>query len=139
MAQCGRNSARTEPHFNSPNLESQTGVRCTAVGCYLGWCSLITAFEPDLERGNNAMPRSVLNPVTDTTQPRWSLRIAASALSRRPVAASQWHYKDGLLYKGILHLWQQTGDARYWDSLKSYVDRFVTPDGQIATYSLDEY
>jgi unsaturated rhamnogalacturonyl hydrolase len=85
------------------------------------------------------MPRSGVTPAIDTARPPWSLRIAASALSRYPVDSSHWHYKYGLLYKGIFHLWQQTGASRFWDSLKSYADHFVAPSGEIKTYSVEEY
>jgi unsaturated rhamnogalacturonyl hydrolase len=69
----------------------------------------------------------------------WSQRIANSALSRYDLAQSQWHYKHGLLFKGVYHLWQQTGDGRYGDSLVAYVDNFVQADGRIRTYTLAEY
>jgi unsaturated rhamnogalacturonyl hydrolase len=85
------------------------------------------------------MPRSGVTPAIDTARPPWSLRIAASALSRYPVTSSHWHYKYGLLYKGIFHLWQQTGAPRFWDSLKSYIDHYITPAGEIKTYSVGEY
>jgi unsaturated rhamnogalacturonyl hydrolase len=52
---------------------------------------------------------------------------------------SQWHYKDGLLYKAILNLWSQTGDTGLWQSLAAYINRFVDAAGSIATYSLEEY
>ncbi len=73
------------------------------------------------------------------TEPSWSQRIAASALARYDMAQSRWHYKHGLLFKGVYHLWQKTGNGRYWESLQAYVDRFVTADGEIRTYQQDEY
>lgn len=75
---------------------------------------------------------------TPTSTP-WSQRIANSALSRYDLTQSQWHYKHGLLFKGVYHLWQQTGDGRYGDNLVAYVDNFVQADGRIRTYTLEEY
>jgi unsaturated rhamnogalacturonyl hydrolase len=74
-----------------------------------------------------------------TTQTAWSTRIADSALSRSPIADSRWHYTYGLLFKGIYHLWQQTGNNRYWQSLAAYVDHYVEVSGSIRTYSVEEY
>jgi unsaturated rhamnogalacturonyl hydrolase len=65
--------------------------------------------------------------------------MAASALKRYSLSESRWHYKDGLLFKGIYQLWQQTGDSSYWDRLAAYVDRYVTASGAIETYTVEEY
>lgn len=85
------------------------------------------------------MQYSVLSQPADTVHIPWSVRIATSALSRYSLSKSQWHYKDGLLFKGIYHLWQQTGDSHYWQSLAAYVNRYVNTSGTIDTYSLEEY
>jgi unsaturated rhamnogalacturonyl hydrolase len=85
------------------------------------------------------MRRRVLKQPSDTAETPWSLRVAASALSRYALSQARWHYTDGLLFKAILQLWQYTGDARHWHSVKAYVDRFVNAAGVIDTYSVDEY
>lgn len=85
------------------------------------------------------MQRSALSHLPITTDMPWSQRIAASALNRYSLAESRWHYKHGLLFKGVLHLWERTGDPRYWENLLAYVDYYVTPDGEIKTYTLTEY
>jgi unsaturated rhamnogalacturonyl hydrolase len=69
----------------------------------------------------------------------WSQRMAVSALDRYSLSAGRWHYKDGLLFKGIYHVWQATRDACYWERLVEYVDRFVDASGEIKTYQLEEY
>lgn len=69
----------------------------------------------------------------------WSQRIAASALARYDMDKSRWHYKHGLLFKGVYHLWQQTGNGRYLQNVAAYVDHYVTADGSIRTYRPDEY
>lgn len=73
------------------------------------------------------------------TELPWSQRIAASALARYDMTQSRWHYKHGLLFKGVYDLWQQTGNGRYWQALVDYVDHFVGDNGEIATYRQDEY
>jgi unsaturated rhamnogalacturonyl hydrolase len=65
--------------------------------------------------------------------------MAASALDRYALAESHWHYKDGLLFKGILHLWLQTGEQQYLDQLTAYIDRHVDASGELVSYTLDEY
>ncbi|GAB4529668.1 MAG: glycoside hydrolase family 88 protein [Anaerolineae bacterium] len=85
------------------------------------------------------MQYSVLSQPSDTVHIPWSVRIGTSALSRYSLSKGQWHYKDGLLFKGIYHLWQQIGDSHYWQSLAAYVDHYVNASGEIATYSLEEY
>jgi unsaturated rhamnogalacturonyl hydrolase len=73
------------------------------------------------------------------TELPWSQRIAASALARYDMSQSRWHYKHGLLFKGVYDLWQKTGDGRYLQNVATYVDHYVTADGNIRTYQQDEY
>lgn len=73
------------------------------------------------------------------TELPWSQRIASSALIRYDMAQSHWHYKHGLLFKGVYQLWQETGNGRYWQALVDFVDHFVGESGIIATYQQDEY
>lgn len=69
----------------------------------------------------------------------WGQKMAVSALNRHTHTKERWHYTDGLLFKGIWHIWEQTRDHRYWDRLAGYVDHFVTENGEINTYRIDEY
>jgi unsaturated rhamnogalacturonyl hydrolase len=85
------------------------------------------------------MQYSVLSQPADTVHIPWSVRIATSALNRYSLSKGQWHYKDGLLFKGIYHLWRQTGDNHYWQSLAAYVNRYVNSSGAINSYSPEEY
>ncbi|MCI0395240.1 MAG: glycoside hydrolase family 88 protein [Chloroflexi bacterium] len=83
-------------------------------------------------------PGALSQPAVVAATP-WSLRIAASALSRYTLSEARWHYTDGLLFKGIFQLWHLTGDDRYWQNLVAYVDRFVDASGGIRSYTLEEY
>jgi unsaturated rhamnogalacturonyl hydrolase len=85
------------------------------------------------------MLNSVLNQSVNTITNTWALRMTASALNRYSISDGRWHYKDGLLFKGIWHVWQQTNEPRYWQNLAAYVDRYVTASGDIKTYSQEEY
>jgi unsaturated rhamnogalacturonyl hydrolase len=85
------------------------------------------------------MEHHLLNPTAPSTELPWSQRIAASALARYSMAQSRWHYKHGLLFQGVYHLWQRTGNGRYWQQLASYVDRYVADSGEIKSYREEEY
>ncbi|GAB4581091.1 MAG: glycoside hydrolase family 88 protein [Anaerolineales bacterium] len=85
------------------------------------------------------MQHTVLSQLSHTTDIPWSQRIADSALNRYSLAESQWHYKHGLLFKGVFHLWERTRNPKYWDSLLAYVNHYITPTGEIKTYTLTEY
>lgn len=76
---------------------------------------------------------------TFPTKLPWSQRIAASALAHYDMGQSRWHYKHGLLFKGVYDLWQQTGNGRYWQAITAYADHFVSNSGEIKTYRQDEY
>lgn len=70
---------------------------------------------------------------------QWSIRMADAVMQRNPSIATKWAYEWGLVLKGILGVWQQTNRQDYFDYVKSNVDHFVQPDGQVLTYRIDEY
>jgi unsaturated rhamnogalacturonyl hydrolase len=92
-----------------------------------------------LNEERHSMQHNALSRSAQTTLTTWSTRIADSALSRYPIPESRWHYTYGLLFKGIYHLWQHTGNNRYWQSLAAYVDHYIDASGAIRTYSVGEY
>ncbi|MCX6032751.1 MAG: glycoside hydrolase family 88 protein [Chloroflexi bacterium] len=65
--------------------------------------------------------------------------MADSMLKRHPVSLMRWRYEDGFLVKAIEQVGLRTGEARYWQAVVDYVDRFVKPDGSIGTYCLADY
>jgi unsaturated rhamnogalacturonyl hydrolase len=69
----------------------------------------------------------------------WSVRMADSVIERHPVVGLKWAYEWGLVLKAILEVWRETGDNKYFEYVKTNVERFVMPDGSINTYSLAEY
>jgi unsaturated rhamnogalacturonyl hydrolase len=52
---------------------------------------------------------------------------------------AKWTYDHGLVLKGIERVWLNTGDRRYLEFIQRSMDHFVTDEGTIRTYSLDEY
>jgi len=53
--------------------------------------------------------------------------------------ASKWNYIDGCMIKAVLDLFYATGEQRYFDFVKNFIDYYVSDDGTILGYSVDEY
>jgi unsaturated rhamnogalacturonyl hydrolase len=71
--------------------------------------------------------------------PDWSVWMADSVLKRHPVVAEEWRYEAGVILTAIQQVWLKTKAPKYYDYLKSNIDSFVIPNGDIRTYRLDEY
>lgn len=69
----------------------------------------------------------------------WSVRMAESVMQQKPVLSERWHYEVGVMLRAFEELWQRTGEARYFDYIRTNIDRFVTPEGAIRTYEKKEY
>jgi len=69
----------------------------------------------------------------------WSVRMADSVLARHPLLSRRWHYEPGVVLLGLYRVWQKTGSPAYWDYIKRNIDEFVTPEGGIRTYRLEDY
>lgn len=52
---------------------------------------------------------------------------------------ARWTYDQGVVLKGIEGLWYKTGDARYFKYIQHSMDVFVTKEGTINTYKLEDY
>lgn len=65
----------------------------------------------------------------------WSIALAASIQSRFPnpddIPYKAWCYVQGYLLAGFEMLWRYTGEGRYFDYIKRFVDQHVTEDGDI--------
>src|SRR5215216_461631 len=79
---------------------------------------------------------------TAQTKPT-SERVAATAMTAlwRDNAGypAKWTYDHGLVLKGIERVWHNTGNKQYLDFIQRSMDHFVTNDGSIRTYSIDDY
>ncbi len=73
------------------------------------------------------------------TNQAWSIRMADSVMHRHPEITTRWNYEWGLGLKAILEVWGKTGDGRYFEYVKTNLDRYVQPDGSIHSYQMDEY
>lgn len=75
----------------------------------------------------------------------WSTALADSILKRFPdpddFPYRHWCYSQGYVLIGFERLWASTGDIRYFDYMKKYVDQHVTADGSVRDFtgiSLDD-
>lgn len=69
----------------------------------------------------------------------WAASMAEAVMTRRPLVRERWDYETGTVLRGIEELYVRTGDARYYDYIKSNIDAYVQPDGSIETYGFDTY
>ena len=76
---------------------------------------------------------------TGVDGPAWSVRMADTVMARHPLLSRRWHYEPGVVLLAVYHLWLKTADQKYYDYVRSNIDEFVGPDGEIRTYHLDEY
>ena len=80
------------------------------------------------------------------TELPWSQRAAQAAIQRWPdgrwVPAGQrwaWNYELGTLLEGMDSVWLNTADPQYYNYIKASVDQFVSLDGSIPSWKLEEY
>lgn len=78
----------------------------------------------------------------------WSERMAATLmrqfpdepwLMRKSDGAYRWSYTNGLVLKGIEHVYAQNPEQRYFDYIKAYADHYIDADGRIETYTSWDY
>ena len=74
-----------------------------------------------------------------------SIRLADTIIARYPdpddFPYRRWCYSQGYVLAGFEKLWKRTGDARYLDFVRRFVDQHVTQDGGILDFtgeSLDD-
>ncbi|MEQ8580825.1 MAG: glycoside hydrolase family 88 protein [Marinoscillum sp.] len=51
----------------------------------------------------------------------------------------KWEYTNGLVCLSFFKVWKRTGDDRFLDYGKSYMDSMITDEGKILTYKLSDY
>lgn len=52
---------------------------------------------------------------------------------------AKWNYEMGTVFMGFERLWRTTGDFRYYLYMKKILDKFITEEGNIRTYKLEDY
>lgn len=61
------------------------------------------------------------------------------SLSYSEVFRSRWIYDKGTYLKGIEAVWKKTGNPLYFDYIHKTISSFITPDGDIRTYNIEDY
>src|SRR4051812_24801603 len=97
-----------------------------------------------ISTGMMAQTKPVLNPPKDTWPEKmaktmmtvWKDSTASGDIDTKPL---KWTYDQGVVLTGIEGLWYRTGDARYFTYIQHSMDVFVTKDGGINTYKLEDY
>ena len=75
----------------------------------------------------------------------WSVRMAKSEMSRRgdtlfyPNPGARWDYTRGFLAQSLIKLGERVSDPAMTAFGTRIVESFVTPEGGIATYKMQEY
>lgn len=77
----------------------------------------------------------------------WSERMAATVMATHADSIAytkekkdaRWEYEMGVVLRGIEQVWYRTGDNRYFEYIRKNLDRYVTADGTIRTYKLEDY
>jgi unsaturated rhamnogalacturonyl hydrolase len=59
--------------------------------------------------------------------------------SEERVRGPKWAYAYGLIATSFIHLWEYTGDERYWDRVKDYADTLINREGIIKGYKKEDY
>jgi unsaturated rhamnogalacturonyl hydrolase len=80
--------------------------------------------------------------ISDTLS--WSERMALSQMHRDGDSLAyneelKWIYDKGTYLKGIEAVWQKTGNPVYFDYIRNTINSFITSDGNIRTYNIDDY
>jgi len=57
----------------------------------------------------------------------------------QPYKGGAWCYEDGCIYRGLALLHMATREERWFAHLKRLVDAQISPDGRLASYSIDEF
>ncbi|MBP2551158.1 unsaturated rhamnogalacturonyl hydrolase [Neorhizobium galegae] len=63
----------------------------------------------------------------------------AYAADYAPYKGGAWCYEDGCLYRGLIALFEATGEQRWFDHLKRLIDKQVSASGELAGYTVEEY
>jgi unsaturated rhamnogalacturonyl hydrolase len=84
--------------------------------------------------GATAQKSSYAEAVANTMMTIW--KDGTGADDKKP---QRWSYDESVVLRGIEGLWYKTGDARYFKYIQRCLDVFVTKEGTINTYRMDEY
>ena len=77
----------------------------------------------------------------------WSQRMVATIMTNNADSIAyvkegkdaHWEYEMGVILQAIEQVWYRTADDRYFQYIQKNMDRYITADGGIRTYSMDDY
>lgn len=70
----------------------------------------------------------------------WSVKMADCVVLDRPsINYDRWAYDNGVVMKALLKVWKKTGDKKYFDVCRDYMDKFIYDNGMIKDYRPYEY
>ena len=69
----------------------------------------------------------------------WAVRMAETVLQIYPPERWKWHYEHGLVTRALAAVGISTGDKRFTDFARAWVDHFVDETGEIHTYRVNEF
>jgi unsaturated rhamnogalacturonyl hydrolase len=69
----------------------------------------------------------------------WAAEMAQSVMKRNADYSNNWSYEYGVIFKGIEAVWQQTGEAKYFDYIKKNLDFHIDEYGNIRKYNLMDF
>ncbi len=93
----------------------------------------------------NASPKTEAVTKVNYTPFEWSVRMAESVMARHDSlikstrSPNKWQYDIAWMAGSIAELSQKTGDDKYFQYMKTYMDYYVNPDGTARYYTLEEY
>jgi len=106
---------------------------------------LIAALSSCGQNGNKNEKTIACN-ATVVKEEQWSVRMANSIMARNTKAFQidqkeepKWDYVHGLVLLAFQQLSDKTGDEKYYDYGKAYVDTLVQNDGSIKRYKFKDY
>ncbi|HEU0301625.1 MAG TPA: glycoside hydrolase family 88 protein [Longimicrobium sp.] len=69
----------------------------------------------------------------------WSVRVAESVMRRNPQTHRRWDYTQGVVLGAIERVAVATDDRAMLEYVTANMKRWITPEGDITGYQLDEY
>lgn len=77
----------------------------------------------------------------------WSVRLLETFRLTHPgsvtydevIPKDKWSYEQGLMLVAFKKMYEKTGNENYLNFIKENIDRYVTEEGQIKTYDMENY
>lgn len=68
-----------------------------------------------------------------------AMHIWPDSFSMRPGTPARWSYDQGVILKGVEHIWEATGDPKWFDYIRRSMDHYVNDEGEIKDYRPHTY